>query len=205
MSRGFLLLTLLTVFSSIQVSPAKPLKALMQRWVMYTEECSRNNSREPPLTGVVCNRTFDMYACWPDGLPNTTVSVSCPWYLPWHHKVQHGWVYRECDADGQWVPQKNTSECDANDPAQPHYGQILKKFQTMYTVGYSLSLGALVLALGVLITFSHPPCPLSHPPCPLSHPPCPLSHPPCPLSHPPCPLSHPPLFIEVERCIFIVN
>eukprot|EP00063_Salmo_salar_P066493 XP_014041328.1 PREDICTED: glucagon receptor-like isoform X1 [Salmo salar] len=153
MSRGFLLLTLLTVFSSIQVSPAKPLKALMQRWVMYTEECSRNNSREPPLTGVVCNRTFDMYACWPDGLPNTTVSVSCPWYLPWHHKVQHGWVYRECDADGQWVPQKNTSECDANDPAQPHYGQILKKFQTMYTVGYSLSLGALVLALGVLITF----------------------------------------------------
>uniref|UniRef100_A0A4W5PVH6 G-protein coupled receptors family 2 profile 1 domain-containing protein n=1 Tax=Hucho hucho TaxID=62062 RepID=A0A4W5PVH6_9TELE len=59
-----------------------------------------------------------MYACWPDGLPNTTVSVSCPWYLPWHHKVQHGSVYRECDADGQWVPQKNTSECDANDPAQ---------------------------------------------------------------------------------------
>ncbi|XP_070998962.1 glucagon receptor-like [Oncorhynchus clarkii lewisi] len=153
MSRGFLLLTLLTVFSSIQVSPAKPLKALMQRWVMYTEECSRNHSREPPLTGVVCNRTFDMYACWPDGLANTTVSVSCPWYLPWHHKVQHGSVYRECDADGQWVPQKNTSECDANDPAQPHYGQILKKFRTMYTVGYSLSLGALVLALGILITF----------------------------------------------------
>uniref|UniRef100_A0A8K9X3J4 Glucagon receptor n=1 Tax=Oncorhynchus mykiss TaxID=8022 RepID=A0A8K9X3J4_ONCMY len=136
-----------------QVSPAKPLKALMQRWVMYTEECSRNHSREPPLTGVVCNRTFDMYACWPDGLANTTVSVSCPWYLPWHHKVQHGSVYRECDADGQWVPQKNTSECDANDPAQPHYGQILKKFRTMYTVGYSLSLGALVLALGILITF----------------------------------------------------
>uniref|UniRef100_A0A8C7K2Q6 Glucagon receptor a n=1 Tax=Oncorhynchus kisutch TaxID=8019 RepID=A0A8C7K2Q6_ONCKI len=92
-----------------QVSPAKPLKALMQRWVMYTEECSRNHSREPPLTGVVCNRTFDMYACWPDGLANTTVS--------------------------------------------PHYGQILKKFRTMYTVGYSLSLGALVLALGILITF----------------------------------------------------
>jgi len=34
--------------------------------------------------GVVCNRTFDKYACWPDALPNTTVSVACPWYLPWH-------------------------------------------------------------------------------------------------------------------------
>lgn len=34
--------------------------------------------------GVVCNSTFDKFACWPDGLPNTTVGVACPWYLPWH-------------------------------------------------------------------------------------------------------------------------
>lgn len=39
-----------------------------------------------PSSGLVCNRTFDNYACWPDGLPNTTVSVSCPWYLPWHNE-----------------------------------------------------------------------------------------------------------------------
>lgn len=36
--------------------------------------------------GLVCEREFDKYACWPDGLPNTTVSVSCPWYLPWYNK-----------------------------------------------------------------------------------------------------------------------
>lgn len=36
--------------------------------------------------GLVCNRLFDNYACWPDGLPNATVSVTCPWYLPWHNK-----------------------------------------------------------------------------------------------------------------------
>lgn len=101
-------------------------------------------------TGLVCNRTFDKYACWPDGLPNTTVSVSCPWYLPWHHRgkspvplviagvrhnllepcgerqqrvctpvvVQHGSVYQECDANGQWVTVKNTSECDLTDLSQ---------------------------------------------------------------------------------------
>ncbi|KAK4823583.1 hypothetical protein QYF61_003769 [Mycteria americana] len=33
--------------------------------------------------GKFCNRTFDDYACWPDGLPGTYVNVSCPWYLPW--------------------------------------------------------------------------------------------------------------------------
>lgn len=37
----------------------------------------------PPLTGLFCNRTFDDYACWPDGLPGSFVNVSCPWYLPW--------------------------------------------------------------------------------------------------------------------------
>jgi len=31
--------------------------------------------------------------------------------------VQHGMVYQECDANGQWVTMKNTSECDENDPS----------------------------------------------------------------------------------------
>lgn len=33
--------------------------------------------------GLFCNRTFDDYACWPDGAPGSFVNVSCPWYLPW--------------------------------------------------------------------------------------------------------------------------
>ncbi|XP_071385862.1 glucagon receptor [Centroberyx affinis] len=153
MSRVFLLLAILIVSSSIQVSPAVMLDKLAESWKLYKEECSRNNSRDPPSTGLVCNRTFDFYACWPDGLPNTTVSVSCPWYLPWHHKVQHGMVYQECDANGQWVTMKNTSECDSNDLSQQYYGQMLSKFRIMYTLGYSMSLVALVLALGILIFF----------------------------------------------------
>ncbi|XP_039518809.1 glucagon receptor isoform X2 [Pimephales promelas] len=156
MSQVFLLLTLLSFSSCIQVSSAVSLKTLMARWMMYRDECFRNISREPSMTGVVCNRTFDKYACWPDALPNTTVSVACPWYLPWHKEVRHGLVYLECDADGQYSKQKNASECLSRDPTQinmQHYGRILSQFRTMYTVGYSLSLGALVLALGILVAF----------------------------------------------------
>ncbi|KTF93877.1 hypothetical protein cypCar_00037611 [Cyprinus carpio] len=156
MSQVFLLLTLLSFSSCIQVSPAASLKTLMARWMMYRDECFRNISREPPMTGLVCNRTFDKYACWPDALPNTTVSVACPWYLPWHKEVQHGLVYLECDADGQYSKQKNASECLSRDPAQinlQYYGRVLSQFQTIYTIGYSLSLGALVLALGILVAF----------------------------------------------------
>lgn len=43
----------------------------------------------PPLVlseGLFCNRTFDMYACWPDGSPGTTINISCPFYLPWFEK-----------------------------------------------------------------------------------------------------------------------
>ncbi|KAG7246341.1 hypothetical protein CRUP_029148, partial [Coryphaenoides rupestris] len=101
---------------------------------------------------MVCNRTFDFYACWPDGAANTTVSVRCPWYLPWHDEVRNGLVYLGCNASGQWHPTKNTSECESNNPDQ-HYGQNLSRFQVIYTLGYSLSLVALVLALGILICF----------------------------------------------------
>ncbi|CAG01110.1 unnamed protein product, partial [Tetraodon nigroviridis] len=149
MSRLFLLLAMLLVCSRIQVSSAATLDKLKESWKLYTTECDHNNSQQPPSPGLVCKRMFDNYACWPDGLPNTTVSVPCPWYLPWHHQVQHGMVYQECKANGQWDTKKNTSECDSNEPSRPYYGHI----QIMYTVGYSLSLVALVLALGILIFF----------------------------------------------------
>ncbi|XP_075889229.1 glucagon receptor [Nelusetta ayraudi] len=149
MSRLLLPLALLLLCSSIQVSPAVLMDKLKESWKLYMMECDHNNSQEPPSVGLVCNRTFDNYACWPDGLPNTTVSVPCPWYLPWYHKVQHGVVYQDCDASGRWVTVKNTSECNFTDSSPQYYGHI----QVMYTVGYSLSLVALVLALCILIFF----------------------------------------------------
>ncbi|XP_077474668.1 glucagon receptor [Stigmatopora argus] len=148
MTRLFLLLATLLVSGSIQMSPAVTMDKLQESWMLYMDECEHNNSKTPPSTVLVCNRTFDKYACWPDGPPNTTVSVSCPWFLPWYHKVQHGLVYQECDANGQWLT-KNTSECDSNGPSQGYYDHI----RIMYTVGYSLSLVALVLALSILIFF----------------------------------------------------
>lgn len=30
--------------------------------------------------------------------------------------VQHGMVYQECKANGQWDTEKNTSECDSDEP-----------------------------------------------------------------------------------------
>ena len=53
--------------------------------------------------GLVCVRNFDLYACWPDGLPNTTVGVRCPWYLPWHNEGRRLLTHRR--------PLMNPSHC----------------------------------------------------------------------------------------------
>ncbi|XP_047659499.1 glucagon receptor isoform X1 [Tachysurus fulvidraco] len=146
-----LLLILLTFSSHTQVCLA--LKELREQWAVYRNECIQSFSSSPPATGLVCNRTFDHYTCWPDGLPGSIVNVSCPWYLPWYHKVKQGKVYRVCGADGRWADGKNTTECDENDVRLEEYWRIVSKFRVMYTVGYSLSLAALVLALGILAAF----------------------------------------------------
>ncbi|XP_062304727.1 glucagon receptor isoform X2 [Osmerus eperlanus] len=151
MSRVCLLLTLLTLCAYSQVSSSKSLKLLMEEWSSYKNECSHTLLTSPPAPGPVCNRTFDQYACWPDGPLGVTVNVSCPAYLPWYTAVQHGLVYRVCGPDARWGP-KNTSECEQDEHGQ-QYGRILQQFRAMYTLGYSLSLGALLLALATLISF----------------------------------------------------
>ncbi|TNN70944.1 Glucagon-like peptide 1 receptor [Liparis tanakae] len=136
-----------------QVSSTNSLELVKEQWSGYKNQCLNYHNATPSTTGLVCNRTFDLYACWPDGLPGTTVNVSCPWFLPWYRKVQQGLVYRFCNEEGHWA-KKNTSECE-DDPGEQQYGRILSQLRVMYTVGYSLSLGALLLALGILITFRY--------------------------------------------------
>ncbi|XP_037546110.1 glucagon receptor [Nematolebias whitei] len=151
MSQVCRLLALLMLSSCTKVSSANSLELVKEQWSSYKDQCLDFINATPPAIGLVCNRTFDLYACWPDGLPGTVVNVSCPWFLPWHQKVQRGLVYRVCSEDGKWG-QKNTSECE-DDPREQQYGHILSQLRIMYTVGYSLSLGALLLALGILISF----------------------------------------------------
>ncbi|XP_073742131.1 glucagon receptor isoform X3 [Callorhinus ursinus] len=145
---------------------------LFEKWKLYGDQCLYNLSLLPPPTELVCNRTFDKYSCWPDTPPNTTANMSCPWYLPWHHKVQQRLVFKKCGPDGQWVrgPRgqswRDASQCQMDEkeievqvsPRQKEVAKMYSSFQVMYTVGYSLSLGALLLALAILLGLSKLHC-----------------------------------------------
>ncbi|XP_029454946.1 glucagon receptor isoform X3 [Rhinatrema bivittatum] len=141
--------------------------SLFEKWKQYEDECQKNMSRDPASTELVCNRTFDNFACWPDALPNMTVSVSCPSFLPWYMKVQNRHAYKRCGHDGQWLPKLNgqdkrdATECEMNTDelqAQEQFAQTFEHFKVAYTVGYSMSLGTLILALSILAGFSKLHC-----------------------------------------------
>ncbi|KAL7848923.1 hypothetical protein SRHO_G00205460 [Serrasalmus rhombeus] len=140
----------------------KTVKDTVQEWNSYRNECLLKISSKPTPSGLFCRRMFDMYACWTDGMPNTTVKVPCPWYLPWHDQVRTGFVLRECGPDGQWHTNNTSrtwrdhSQCNADGSKQreqEYQMLILAYFRVMYTVGYSLSLASLSLALIILLLF----------------------------------------------------
>ncbi|XP_075346164.1 gastric inhibitory polypeptide receptor isoform X2 [Mycteria americana] len=141
-------------------------QATLAAWREYRHACELRLRLDPPALGPVCNRSFDMYACWGDAAPNSTVTVPCPWYLPWHHRVQGGVVARRCGPDGRWVtdetgrPWQDHSQCEDLVQEQPlqWHAWLLEQFRLLYTVGYSLSLVALLLALLLLLLFRRLRC-----------------------------------------------
>ncbi|NXF64783.1 GLR protein, partial [Ciccaba nigrolineata] len=167
MSQPRLLSLLLLLLLCCQGSSAQITDFVFENWKAYSEECHRNMSRLPAPTELVCNRTFDKFSCWPDTLPNSTASVPCPWFLPWYQKVKHRHVFKTCGPDGQWVtgPRgqslRDATQCelDAEDlEAQEKFAKTYGSFKVMYTVGYSVSLCALLLALALLLGFSKLHC-----------------------------------------------
>ncbi|KAJ6660333.1 hypothetical protein lerEdw1_017756 [Lerista edwardsae] len=156
MSQPRLLAPLLMLVLCLQGSSGQTTDTLYENWKAYSKECYHNMSLLPPPTELVCNRTFDNYSCLPDAQPNTTAKVFCPWYLPWYDQVKHGYVFQKCGPDGQWVTDRNRKlmrdahQCVNNKTEQESIYDI---FQVMYTVGYSVSLGSLLLALAVLLGF----------------------------------------------------
>uniref|UniRef100_A0A8D2ARV0 Glucagon like peptide 1 receptor n=1 Tax=Sciurus vulgaris TaxID=55149 RepID=A0A8D2ARV0_SCIVU len=126
------------------------LSETVQKWREYRRQCQRFlTEAPPPATGLFCNRTFDDYACWPDGPP-----------------VLQGHVYRFCTAEGLWLhknnsslPWRDLSECEESkrgEKGSPE--EQLLSLYIIYTVGYALSFCALVIASAILLSFRHLHC-----------------------------------------------
>ncbi|XP_004433120.1 PREDICTED: glucagon-like peptide 2 receptor [Ceratotherium simum simum] len=153
-ARPFLALLLL---ASIKQVTGSLLQETTRKWAQYKEKCLRDLLKKP--SGVFCNGTFDQYVCWPHSSPGN-VSVPCPSYLPWWREENSGRAYRHCLAWGTWQTQENStdiwqddSECSENHSFKQNveHHALLSTLQLLYTVGYSLSIVSLFLALTLLL------------------------------------------------------
>ncbi|XP_038846668.1 parathyroid hormone 3 receptor [Salvelinus namaycush] len=111
-----------------------------------------------------CVPEWDGIICWPRGKPSQLVSVLCPEYIyDFNHRGQ---AYRQCDASGNWeqVPSinrtwANYTECTTY-LLSSHRSQeeVFERLHLMYTIGYSISLVSLLVAVSILCYFKRLHC-----------------------------------------------
>ncbi|XP_034513094.1 parathyroid hormone/parathyroid hormone-related peptide receptor [Ailuropoda melanoleuca] len=113
--------------------------------------------------GRPCLPEWDHILCWPLGAPGEVVAVPCPDYIyDFNHK---GHAYRRCDHNGSWelVPGHNRtwanySECVKFLTNETREREVFDRLGMIYTVGYSVSLASLTVAVLILAYFSPAGC-----------------------------------------------
>ncbi|XP_023803832.1 parathyroid hormone/parathyroid hormone-related peptide receptor-like, partial [Cyanistes caeruleus] len=110
-----------------------------------------------------CLPEWDGIVCWPEGVPGKVVAMPCPEYIyDFNHK---GHAYRRCDLNGSWelVPGNNRtwanySECAKFLTNETREREVFDRLYLIYTVGYSISLGSLTVAVLILGYFRRLHC-----------------------------------------------
>ncbi|XP_047388317.1 parathyroid hormone/parathyroid hormone-related peptide receptor isoform X4 [Sciurus carolinensis] len=113
--------------------------------------------------GRPCLPEWDYIVCWPLGAPGEVVAVPCPDYIyDFNHK---GHAYRRCDRNGSWevVPGHNRtwanySECLKFMTNETREREVFDRLGMIYTVGYSMSLASLTVAVLILAYFRRLHC-----------------------------------------------
>uniref|UniRef100_A0A452J1V7 Parathyroid hormone/parathyroid hormone-related peptide receptor n=1 Tax=Gopherus agassizii TaxID=38772 RepID=A0A452J1V7_9SAUR len=130
------------------------------------EKCQTNlKAQLEKIKDASCFPEWDGIICWPEGFPSQEVSVPCPEYIyDFNHK---GHAYRHCDAYGNWElalsinkTWANYTECtDFLTPeSRSREKEVFDRLHMMYTIGYSISLASLIVAVCILCYFKRLHC-----------------------------------------------
>ncbi|XP_032812989.1 parathyroid hormone/parathyroid hormone-related peptide receptor-like isoform X2 [Petromyzon marinus] len=111
-----------------------------------------------------CTAEWDGLICWPWGLPGSMVREKCPSYI--YDFNAHGHAYRKCESNGTWKMSTanrlwaNYSECTEflNPHVQAKEKESIHRLSILYTIGYSVSLASLAIALCILTVFRRLHC-----------------------------------------------
>uniref|UniRef100_A0A3B4VMK0 Parathyroid hormone/parathyroid hormone-related peptide receptor n=1 Tax=Seriola dumerili TaxID=41447 RepID=A0A3B4VMK0_SERDU len=111
-----------------------------------------------------CIPEWDGIICWPQSRAGQLISVLCPEYIyDFNHR---GRAYRQCDASGNWEQVSSINRTWANYTECTTYltsnhrsqEEVFERLHLMYTVGYSISLASLLVAVSILCYFKRLHC-----------------------------------------------
>nr|XP_009943053.1 PREDICTED: parathyroid hormone/parathyroid hormone-related peptide receptor-like [Opisthocomus hoazin] len=130
------------------------------------EKCQRDiKAQLEKIKDTSCLPEWDGIICWPKGSPSQEVSVPCPDYIyDFNHK---GHAYRYCSAYGTWAMALSINKTWANytecallfsSESRSHEKEVFDRLHLMYTVGYSISLASLIVAVCILSYFKRLHC-----------------------------------------------
>ncbi|XP_071433574.1 parathyroid hormone/parathyroid hormone-related peptide receptor-like [Pithys albifrons albifrons] len=130
------------------------------------EKCQRDiKAQLEKIRDPSCPPEWDGIICWPRGSPSQEVSVPCPEYIyDFNHK---GHAYRYCSAYGTWAMALSINKTWANytecallfsSESRSREKEVFERLHLMYTVGYSVSLVSLIVAVCILSYFKRLHC-----------------------------------------------
>ncbi|XP_075027385.1 parathyroid hormone/parathyroid hormone-related peptide receptor-like [Calonectris borealis] len=130
------------------------------------EKCQRDiKAQLEKIKDTSCLPEWDGIICWPKGSPSQEVSVPCPDYIyDFNHK---GHAYRYCSAYGTWAMALSINKTWANytecallfsSESRSREKEVFDRLHLMYTVGYSISLASLIVAVCILSYFKRLHC-----------------------------------------------
>ncbi|NWX67106.1 PTH1R protein, partial [Promerops cafer] len=133
------------------------------------EKCQRDiKAQLEKIKDPSCPPEWDGIICWPRGSPSQEVSVPCPDYIyDFNHKGKSCHAYRYCSAYGTWAVALSINKTWANytecallfsSESRSHQKEVFDRLHLMYTVGYSISLASLIVAVCILSYFKRLHC-----------------------------------------------
>ncbi|XP_043546780.1 growth hormone releasing hormone receptor, like [Chiloscyllium plagiosum] len=122
------------------------------------EQCLQSIKENSNASGQGCQAVWDGVLCWPYAAYGQIVNVSCPRiFLQFNPTL--GTITRNCTSAGWSVRSPaNLTTCVMDAPVLTAEASYYGTIQTIYTVGYSLSLAVLSVAVFILLMFRRLHC-----------------------------------------------
>lgn len=121
---------------------------------MLNETTESSTSR----SGLFCRGTWDGWLCWPDTAAGSSAYQLCPAFMDAFDPSR--FAHKVCDEHGEWFRHPLTNKTWSNYTTCVNLDNLewMEQVRTIYETGYSISLIALILSLGILSYFRSLKC-----------------------------------------------